>query len=109
MLLDPEVSRISSDAVKTVAKAAELMVQHLAAKAHGVAASNKRSTIKFLDVDRAARGDSRYVDMGLRDCFANDETFAVARGEGKQIATSAKAGKVSTVHKGRAINDFFTA
>ena len=111
MLLDPDVSRVSSDAVRTVAKAAELMLEHLAAKSYAVASSNKRATIKFADVERAARNDSRYVDMGLRDSFTTEDVFACARGEGKPSAALAKAGKCAAgpTHKARPITEFFAA
>ena len=108
MLLDPEVNRISTDAVRTVAKAAELMVEHLATRSYAVASSNKRSTIKFADVDRAAHGDQRYVDMGLKDSFATEGVFASARGEDKATGGNAKVAKgAGPVQKGRPITEFF--
>ena len=106
MLLDPDVNRISSDAVRTVAKAAELMVEHLAAKSNAVANSNKRSTIRFADVDRAVRSDKRYVNMGLRDCFAMEDLFASARGQ-EPVTGKAMMSTAEPTRKGRAIAEYF--
>lgn len=106
MLLDPEVNRISSDAVRAIAKAAELMIEQLATKAHSVASSNKRSTVRFTDVDRAVRSDHRYVDMGLKECFATEDLFASARGQDTVAAKGTKKPSEPT-QKGRPIAEYF--
>lgn len=105
MLLDPDVSRVSADAVRAVAKAAELMLENLAIKSYAIASSSKRSTVKFADVDRAARSDARYSDVGLAEIFANEDIFAAAR-EGK--SASGRAAKQAGVpQNGRTIDRFF--
>ncbi len=52
MCLDPEVVRVSGDGLKAVAKAAELMLADMAAKACSAAQGQKRRTIKLSDVEQ---------------------------------------------------------
>ena len=52
MGLDPEVARVSGDGLKAVAKAAELMLADMAAKACSTAQGQKRRTIKLSDVEQ---------------------------------------------------------
>lgn len=52
MCLDPEVVRVSGDGLKAVAKAAELMLADIAAKACSAAQGQKRRTIKLGDVEQ---------------------------------------------------------
>lgn len=118
MCLDAEVSRMSADAVKAVAKATELFIQLLAAKSAAVAKTSKRRAPKFSDLERAVRSDRRFVDMELKKVFAED-MFAEARGEGshakenvekKHAKASAKATAKADAEKAagtRSITDFF--
>lgn len=52
MCLDPEVVRVSGDGLKAVAKAAELMLGDMAAKACAAAQGQKRKTIKLSDIEQ---------------------------------------------------------
>ena len=52
MCLDPEVVRVSGDGLKAVAKAAELMLADMAAKACSAAQGQKRKTIKLTDIEQ---------------------------------------------------------
>ncbi len=52
MCLDPEVVRVSGDGLKAVAKAAELMLADMAAKACSAAQGQKRKTIKLSDIEQ---------------------------------------------------------
>ncbi|KAK9820321.1 hypothetical protein WJX72_008959 [[Myrmecia] bisecta] len=118
MASDPEVNRIAGDAVKATAKATELMLELMAEKAYGAARKGKRRTLKFADVDHVACTDRRFVDMGLRDVFATESTFAEARGEvgnGKENAAERegtakqKKAAAAAAKNSRPITDFFKA
>ena len=52
MCMDPEVLRVSGDGLKAVAKAAELMLADMAAKACSAAQGQKRKTIKLSDIEQ---------------------------------------------------------
>eukprot|EP00887_Chlorella_sp_A99_P005767 scaffold1.g5767.t1 len=75
-MVDPDVSRISADAVRALAKATELFVGGLALKALDHAVAAKRKNFKFEDVAAVARRDRRCMDMGLPDVLARDPAFA---------------------------------
>ncbi|CAL8461902.1 g1433 [Coccomyxa elongata] len=129
MCLDPEVTRISGDGLKAVAKAAELMVELLGSKAAKEALSHKRKTIKLGDVERAVRTDRRLVEVGLKEVLAED-IFAEAgkkaplrdagsrENAGKEDATEGGAvkeakgtggrKKAKEDEKARHITDFFS-
>lgn len=111
MLQDPDVRQISADAVRATAKAAELMIELLAAKAFAAAKSNKRTTIKFKDVEQAVGRERRYAHMGLKEVLAMEDTFAAARGDERLgIAKAAGAGATSAPGpKDRQITAFFTS
>lgn len=75
MCIDPDVSRVSADAIRATSKATELFLQLLATKCGKVASSQKRRTLRFNDVEAASKKDRRLVDMGLNDLLANDKVF----------------------------------
>ncbi|PSC76788.1 Tryptophan-tRNA ligase [Micractinium conductrix] len=79
--LDSEVQRVSADAVRAIAKAAELFVGALAVKSMEHAAADKRKNFKFADVEHVAGRDRRLQDMGLREVLHN-QAAAPAGGGG---------------------------
>ncbi|KAL3135648.1 hypothetical protein ABBQ38_006129 [Trebouxia sp. C0009 RCD-2024] len=112
MCLDEDVARVSADAVKGMAKAAELFLEFLASKAVAQAKNHKRSTIKFCDMQQAILTDKRFNEMGLKHMFLTDALFADARTDGKEnLAAPRKACKVGAddTPGSRPITDFFTA
>ena len=110
MCIDEDVARVSGDAVKGMAKAAELFLELLAAKASAHAKRHKRSTIKFCDMHQAIIGDRRLSEMGLKDMFLTDALFADARTDGNTSAPK-KACKVAVddTPGSRPITSFFKA
>lgn len=110
MCIDEDVARVSGDAVKGMAKAVELFLELLAAKASAQAKRHKRSTIKFCDMHQAIIGDRRLTEMGLKDMFLTDGLFADARTDGNTSAPK-KACKVAVddTPGSRPITNFFTA
>ena len=112
MCLDEEVARVSADAVKGMAKAAELFLELLATKAIAQAKHHKRSTIKFCDMQQAIMADKRFSEMGLKTMFLTDALFADARTDGKEnVAAPRKACKVGAddTPGSRPITAFFKA
>lgn len=85
MCLDEDVTRVSGDSVKAVAKLTELFLELFAAKAFTKAKQHKRATIKFCDTSQAVTSDKRLVEMGLKDMFAFDAAFDDARNDGKDL------------------------
>ena len=79
MSLDPDVIRISGDGLKAATKATDLFIQLLAKKSGSVAKSHKRRTIKFSDMETAAKRDKRMLDMGLEELLQTDTIFVDAR------------------------------
>lgn len=57
IMVDDEVQRVSADAVRAIAKAAELFVQQLAVKALQHAQASKRKNFKAQDVAHVAGRD----------------------------------------------------
>lgn len=110
MCIDEDVARVSGDAVKGMAKAAELFLELLAAKASAQAKRHKRSTIKFCDMHQIIIGDKRLTEMGLKDMFLTDALFADARTGGNTSAPK-KACKVAVddTPGSRPITNFFRA
>ena len=110
MCIDEDVARVSGDAVKGMAKAAELFLELLASKASAHAKQHKRSTIKFCDMQQAVMADKRLTEMGLRDMFMTDALFADARTDGNASAPK-KACKVAVddTPGSRPITNFFRA
>lgn len=110
MCTDEDVARVSGDAVKGMAKAAELFLELLASKASAHAKQHKRLTIKFCDMQQAVIADKRLTEMGLRDMFMTDALFADARTDGNASAPK-KACKVAVddTPGSRPITNFFRA
>ena len=110
MCIDDDVARVSGDAVKGMAKAAELFLELLATKASAQAKRHKRSTIKFCDMHQAIIADKRLTEMGLKDMFLTDVLFADARADGNASAPK-KACKVAVddTPRSRPITNFFRA
>jgi histone H3/H4 len=75
MCIDPDVGRVSADAIRATSKATELFLQLLATKCGKVAASQKRRTLRFNDVEAASKKDRRLVGMGLNDLLVHDKIF----------------------------------
>lgn len=110
MCLDEDVTRVSGDSVKAVAKLTELFLELFAAKAFAKARQHKRATIKFCDTSQAVISDRRLVEMGLKDMFAFDAAFEDARHDSKDVtAKTAKQAHVSDAPAARPITDFFKA
>ena len=110
MCLDEDVTRVSGDSVKAVAKLTELFLELFAAKAFAKARQHKRATIKFCDTSQAVNSDRRLIEMGLKDMFAFDAAFEDARHDSKDVtAKTAKQAHVSDTPAARPITDFFTA
>ena len=110
MCTDEDVARVSGDCVKAVASLTELFLQLLASRAQAKAKQQKRSTIKFCDVQHAAMADKRMVEMGLKDMFAYEALFADARdGKENQPVHKAVANSKADIPAGRPITDFFKA
>lgn len=65
MLLDPEVSRVSSEGLSAVSLVTTIFLGVLAEQAQQVATGAKRKTLRFADVRDASRRYSRQCDMGL--------------------------------------------
>lgn len=109
MCLDEDVARVSADAVKGMAKAAELFLELLATKAIAQAKHHKRSTIKFCDMHQAVMADKRLTEMGLKNMLLSDALFAEARNDGKEnVVAPRKACKVGVddTPGSRPITDF---
>jgi DNA-directed RNA polymerase I subunit RPA43 len=79
MCIDPDVNRVSAEAIRATSKATELFLQLLATKCGKVAASQKRRTLRFNDVEAASKKDRRLIDMGLNDLLVNDNIFDEVR------------------------------
>ena len=112
MCLDGDVARVSADAVKGMAKAAELFLELLATKAIAQTKHHKRSTIKFCDMQQAIMADKRFNEMGLKSMFLTDALFADARTDDKEnVAAPRKACKVGAddTPRSRPITAFFKA
>lgn len=110
MCLDEDVTRVSGDSVKAVAKLTELFLELFAAKACAKAKQHMRATIKFCDTCQAVNLDRRFVEMGLKDMFAFDATFEDARNDGKDVPVRvAKQTHLGDVSGARPITAFFKA
>ena len=91
-----------------------LMTCLAAVKALNGARAGQRRNIKFGDIEHAARGDRRFVEMGLYEAMSQEQIFSDARGEAagktKQSAgaTQTKAGsKENDSKQMRSISSFF--
>lgn len=65
-MLDEDVSRVSAGGVRAIGAAAELWLVKMAERAVGVAATNKRKTLKFSDVQAV-----RAVEAWSLECFVH--------------------------------------
>mmetsp|Transcript_366 Transcript_366/g.667 ORF Transcript_366/g.667 Transcript_366/m.667 type:complete len:89 (+) Transcript_366:35-301(+) len=70
MKLNEEVKVVSNETVMTTAKATELFVGGLALKAHEIATSRGRKTIKMEDIITAIQNNPRQMEF-LDTCFQN--------------------------------------
>ncbi|EFN59540.1 hypothetical protein CHLNCDRAFT_56806 [Chlorella variabilis] len=90
MMVDDEVQRVSADAVRAIAKATELFVQQLAARALQHAQAGKRKNFKEPDVAHVAGRDRRLVDMGLREVLEQHGATSGGGGEEGENAAAQK-------------------
>ncbi|KAL4431280.1 hypothetical protein ABPG75_006536 [Micractinium tetrahymenae] len=124
VMMDSDVKRLSAEAVRAIAKAAELFAGQLAVKAMEHAAKGKRKNFKASDVEQLASRDRRLIDMGLREILeehaqaAAEAAAAAADGEaGEQNGSAAKPPKLTKKQKKdeaaaagtRQITSFFAA
>ena len=82
-------------------------------RAHQGAQGSRRRNIKFADIELAARGDRRIVEMGLSEAFSTEQLFAEVRGEaaGKACAAAKQQLRVAedpAVKHMRSISSFFS-
>ena len=101
MTIDPDVKRVSQDAVAAVGIATRLFLEALATETHRQACSHKRHTLRFSDVLAVAQQDQRLIDMQLREVFLTEDMFAAARGE------RPKAKQSEPLPAGKSIAKFF--
>lgn len=87
-----------------------------AVKAHHGAMASRRRNIRFADIELAARGDRRMVEMGLSEAFSTELLFAEARGDaaGKAHAGMGKqhskaAAEDPAAKNTRSISSFFSS
>lgn len=109
MCLDEDVTRVSGDSVKAVAKLTELFLELFVAKAFTKAKQHKRATIKFCDASQAVTSDKRLVEMGLKDMFASDAAFEDARNDGKDLPNRTTKQAQGDAPCARPITAFFKA
>ena len=99
MLCDPEVSRISKDAVMLAARAAEHFLGLVSSRAAGAAVKGKRRTIKLDDFEAVVKADRRLVVAGLRDvaaCVARQQALhKEAAKEAKENQEPTEAGEAA--------------
>ena len=107
MLLDKDVNSISSDALKATAKAAELVIEMLVARAYKGSTAAKRRTINFGDVDQAVHADDRWEISGIRELFSSDDLFAEARSDRKEGHGGRPKHVEEADPKARSITEFF--
>ena len=69
---DPDVKRVSAEAVKAVARATELYLEMLAADAYEMARLSNRRTLKFEDLHRASRNKARNFMLTEHLLFVKD-------------------------------------
>ena len=70
------------------------------------AASHKRRTIKFADVEHVIMGDKQWKDSGLRELLREDDMFEEARREGANAGGRHK--RVEEGPKAQLMTSFFT-
>lgn len=108
MCLDEDVTRVSGESVRAVAKLTELFLELFGAKAFAKARQHKRATIKFCDTNQAVISDKRLVEMGLKDMFAGDAVFEDARNDHKEHSVrTIKQPPIANAPAARPITDFF--
>ena len=94
---DPDVKRVSAEAVKAVARATELYLEMLAADAYEMARLSNRRTLKFEDLHRASRNKARNFMLTehllfVKDGIMNAGPAATAGGEKENAGPGAGPG-----------------
>lgn len=104
--LDPEVSRITGDAVLLVSKAAEYFLEHLAVNVAQITATSKRKTTKVDDLIDAIHSRSSYAF--LRWDFPNEVAKKPAKKEAASTA-SAQSKKAMEPQQSSGLKAYFTS
>lgn len=74
--MDPDVARMSADAVRALSLATTLFIEMLAENSLDNAKHMKRKNFKFSDIEDVSRLDRRLMDMGLLELLEHDSVFA---------------------------------
>ena len=67
-MLDDDVSRVSAGGVRAIAAATELWLERMAERALRVAATSKRKTLKFSDIQAVRTGELHDKPCMLPPC-----------------------------------------
>jgi histone H3/H4 len=103
MVLDKDVSRVSSEGVWLMARAAECFLEMLTERCATAALSRKRRTIKMDELEHVIRRDKKLVEVGLKAVLhtpADKENDAPAEDDSAEApATKRQKKETSTTHK----------
>jgi len=109
MMLDPDVGRVSSGAARAVVAAAEGFVALLAEAGAGVAAEERRRTVRGSDVLAASRRDGRLADACVPAAAAAVVAAAAPDAAPPKAAAADAKGKKALAPGERSVAAFFKA